>query len=47
MEGEENRNERPALHAQLKGLYSVINDLLNILAGERGDTTQQNISERI
>ena len=44
---EERRNERPALHAQLKGLYSIIGDLLTILAAERGGTTQQNILERI
>lgn len=39
--------ERPALHAQLEGTYSVIGGLLNIFAGERGDTTQHDLLERI
>lgn len=39
--------ERPALHAQLSGTYSVIGGLTNILTGERGETTQQEILERI
>lgn len=39
--------ERPALHAQLFGTYAVIGGLSNILNGERGETTQQEILERI
>ena len=39
--------ERPALHAQLQDTYSVIGGLNNILAGKRGDTTNQEILERV
>ena len=39
--------ERPALHAQLFGTYDVIGGLTNILAGGRGESTQQEILERI
>lgn len=41
------RMERPALHAQLEGIYLVIGGLMNILAGGRGDNTKQDLLERI
>lgn len=39
--------ERPALHAQLFGTYSVIGGLTNILKAEHGEVTQHQILERI
>ncbi|KAL9131322.1 MAG: hypothetical protein Q9175_006789 [Cornicularia normoerica] len=39
--------ERPALHAQLSGTYALIGGLARILASKRGDTTKQQILERI
>ena len=39
--------ERPALHAQLSGTYSIVGSLINILAGGQGDTTNEDILERI
>ena len=39
--------ERPAMHAQLLETYSIIGSLNNILASERGDTTNQEILELI
>ena len=39
--------ERPALHAQLGETYSVIGGLTTILMGERGESTRQDILERI
>lgn len=39
--------ERPALHAQLRDTYLIMGGLNDILAGKRGDTTDQEILERI
>ncbi len=39
--------ERPALHAQLRDTYKIMGGLNDILAGKRGDTTNQEILERI
>ena len=39
--------ERPALHAQLSETYTIVGRLSNILSGERGDGTRQDILKRI
>lgn len=39
--------ERPALHAQLSETYAIVGGLSNILAGERGNRTKEDILERI